>query len=72
MDRFGGVLDEPGTDVAECRRKVTSVRKVAGTIRSLLNARGLELECARVLYERLFVLFHLYGSETMIWRSRRG
>ena len=28
-----------------CRRKVTSGRKVTGAIRSLVNARGLQLEC---------------------------
>ena len=40
------VLDESGTDEAECSRKVTSGRKVAGAIRSLLNARDLQLEYA--------------------------
>ena len=31
---FGCVLDESGTDGAECRRKVASGRRVAGAIRS--------------------------------------
>ena len=35
------VLDESGTDGAECSRKVTSGRRVAGTIRSLDTARDL-------------------------------
>ena len=30
-----------GTDEAECSRKATSGRKVSGTSRSLVNARGL-------------------------------
>ena len=32
------VLDESGTDGAECSRKVASGRRVAGAIRSLVNA----------------------------------
>ena len=35
------VLDESGTDDAECRRNVVSGRRVAGAIRSLENARSL-------------------------------
>ena len=41
------VLDESGTDVAECRRKVASERKVEGAIRTLVNGRGLQLESSR-------------------------
>ena len=43
-------------------------RKVAGTIRSLVNARSLQLECARVLNESLLVPILTYDSVTMIWR----
>ena len=35
------VLDESGTDEAECRRKVASGRSVAGPIKYLVNSRGL-------------------------------
>ena len=42
------ILYESGTNVAESRRKMTIGKKVAGAIRFLLNARGLQLECARV------------------------
>ena len=35
------ILDEAGTDGAECSRKVASKRRVAGPIRSLVNARDL-------------------------------
>ena len=38
---LGCVLYEP-----ECSRKVPSGRRVAGAIRSLVNARNLQLECA--------------------------
>ena len=44
---LGCVLNESGTDDAECRRKGASGKEVA--IRSLVNARGLQLECARML-----------------------
>ena len=43
---LGRVLDESGTDGEECSRK--NERKVAEAIRSLDNARDLQLECVRV------------------------
>ena len=45
---------------AECRRKVASGRRMAGAIRSLVNARGLQIEWASVPVIT-------YRSETMIW-----
>ena len=51
---LGCVLDEPGTDGAKCSRKVANERRMAGIIRSLVNARDLKFECARVLYQTLF------------------
>ena len=36
---LGCVLNESGTDEAECRRKVASGRHVVGVIRPLMNAR---------------------------------
>ena len=41
---FGCVLNESDTDGAECIRKMESGRRVAGTIRSLVNARDLQLQ----------------------------
>ena len=38
---LGCVLNKVGTDGAECSRKVASLRRVAGAIRSLVNARDL-------------------------------
>ena len=46
-----GLMVESGRDEAECSRKAASGRKVSGAIRSLVNARGLQLECARILHE---------------------
>ena len=64
------ILDESGTCGAECSRKVASGRKVAGAIRSLVNARDLQLECARVLHETLLVPVLMYGSEPMLWEEK--
>ena len=36
----------------------------------LINARGLQLECARVLYESLLMHVLMYGSETMTWKGK--
>ena len=46
------VLDESGTDEAERSRKVVRERRV---VWFLVNGRGLELECARILHESLLV-----------------
>ena len=59
------VLDESGTDGTECSRKLASGRRVAGAIRSLVNASDFQLECARVLHETLLVPVLMYGNETM-------
>ena len=39
-------------------------------IRSLVNARDLQIECARVLHEILLVIVFTYGSETMLWKEK--
>ena len=52
---LGCVLDESGIDEAECTMKVASGRRVSGAIRSLVNARSLQLECSMVLHESLLV-----------------
>ena len=52
---LGCVLDKSGTDSTECSRKIAGGRRVAGAITSLINARDLQLECARVLHETLLV-----------------
>ena len=53
---LGCVLDDSGAYEAECSREVASGRRVAGAIRSLVNARGLQLESAMVLYESLLLV----------------
>ena len=56
----------------QCCRKVASERKVAGFIRSLVNSRGLQLECARVLHKALFASVLFYGSETIVWKEKES
>ena len=63
-------MDESGTDEAECSRKVESCWRVAGAIRSLVNARSLQLQCARVLHKSLLVPVLTGGSEAMILRGK--
>ena len=65
-----GVLDEAGIDWAECSWKVTSGRRVAGAITFLVNARDLEIECARFLHETLLVLVLKYFNEAMLWKEK--
>ena len=67
---LGCVLEESDTDERECGRKVASERRVASAIRSLINARSLQLECAIVLHESLLLPVLTYGSETMMWREK--
>ena len=49
-------LDESGNE------RLASGRRVPGAIRSLINARSLQLECARDLHESLLVPVLMYGS----------
>ena len=67
---LGCALDESGTDGAEYNRKVVSRRMIAGAIRSLVNARDLQLEYVRVLHETLLIPVLVYGSETMLWKEK--
>ena len=41
LNIWGVFLDESGTNEAEFHRKVANGRRVAGAVRSLVNARGL-------------------------------
>src|SRR5678815_40660 len=63
---LGYVLDEKGTYDAECSREVVNGRMVAGAIKSLVNVKGLSLECARVLHDGMLLPVLLHSSETMV------
>ena len=69
---LGYVLDESGTDEAECCRKVASGTRNAGAIRYLVNARNLQLVCARGFQESLLVAVFMYCPETLIWKEQRS
>ena len=43
---------------------------MASAIRSLVYAMGLQLECARILQEPLFVPILMYGSKKMILKEK--
>ena len=43
---------------------------MAGAIRSLVNARDWQIECARILHETLLVPVFTYGSETMLQKEK--
>ena len=59
-------MDKLGRYGAECSRKVANGRRVSGTIRSLVNARDLQLESTRILHETLLLPVIIYGSESML------
>ena len=46
-----------------------SGRRVVGVIKSLVDARDLQLEYTRVLHETMLIPVHIYGSETMLWKE---
>ena len=45
---------------------MVSERRVAGSIRFLVNAMNLQLECARVLHETLLLPVLMYDNENVI------
>ena len=48
-----------------------SGRKVAGAVNSLVNARDLQLECARVSYETLLLPVLKYGVKQCYGKRRK-
>ena len=63
-------MNQTCTDEAEYNRRMVSRRRVTGTIRSLVNVKGLQLEHGRVLHELLLISVLLYSSEKMIWKEK--
>ena len=61
------VLDKAGTDGAKCSRNLKSGR-VAGAIKSLDNARDLQLECASLASNIACPCSYVW-SETMLWKE---
>ena len=52
---MGCVSDESSSNEEDCSGKVESGRRVAVAVRSLVNTRSLQFECATVLHESLLV-----------------
>ena len=64
------VLDESGIHSAKCHKKVASRKKIVCATRLLVNARGLQFECARLVHEALLVPVLMYGNETLIFKEK--
>ena len=45
-------------------------RKVVGAIRFMVNVKGLQLKCVRVLYEAMLMPVLLDSIKTVIWRGK--
>lgn len=57
-------VGQKGMDVANY------FRKVAGANKSLVNAKGLNLEYATVLHESMLLPVLMYVSETMVYNAK--
>ena len=66
-----GMFSTNQVQMEKCSRKVASRRRVAGAILSLVNARDLQLECARVLHETLLVPVLCMAVRQCYGRRRR-
>ena len=67
---LGCVLDESCIDGVEYFRNLVRVRKVMGAIRSFMNPRTWQLECAKVLCEALCSSVILNITEELYGRRR--
>ena len=65
------VSDKSGTDEEEFSRKVASGRRVGGTIRSLVNAKDLQFECAESCMKYCLYLFLCMAVRQCYGRKRR-
>ena len=57
-------------EMRQCRRKGVNGHKIAGAIRSLVNAIDLQLECARLLHEKFLVPILIYDNDSMLWKEK--
>ena len=53
------ILEESGTDEADCRRKGVSGRRIAGAIR-FLNTRDLQRECASLAWKIVCICSYVW------------
>ena len=66
---MGCVLVDSGTEGAECSRKEASGRRVTGAVRSLVNARDLQLESCM---KHCLYLFLCMAVRQCYGKRRRG
>ena len=66
---LGCVLNKSSADEKSVleRWRVGGLQVLLG---ALVNASGLQPECARTLHEELLMLVLMYGSGTMIWKEK--
>lgn len=62
------MMNDRGTEKAECENKVMNKSTVAETIKALVNEKGLKLKCTRVLHESFWI--QTDGCETLAWKER--
>jgi hypothetical protein len=67
---LGYMIENKGGDDAECDRKVSNGRRVAGAITTMGNAKNLNLECLKRLHECMLVPVLMFGSEVMVWSQK--
>ena len=72
MRRFVEIRRRRGLiiNVGKSKMMVLGRRRIAGAIRSLVNARSLKPECAKVLPESWLVPVLTYGSETKLRKEK--
>lgn len=68
---LGYKLNEKGTDDADNSRKVVKYRKVTSAIESFGNAKGLSLECNRVLHEDSLLPMIMCNIIIMMWNENK-
>ena len=65
-------MNQVRTNEADFRKKMASGRMVGGNIRSLVNGRGLQLQCARALHESLLVPALMYVVRQCYGKKMKG
>ena len=51
---------------------MSCVRRIADAIMTLVNARELQFDCARILHETLLVPALMYGNETILLKEKES
>lgn len=57
------MVNDKGTDVDKCEKKVMKESKVAGEIKALVDTKEFNWECVKVLHESMLISFQMYGNK---------